>query len=136
MRILRSKICAAMVAILFCVATFGGMAFGADIKPLGINETYHYKIQIYARTGGYVSDVTRPLTANGSIKANLTSTSGVSIRVCDAFGSRLTSPKNCYKGTTTVFINSYAGKKVDTKPEAKALNANHSLGGTWTYRYP
>ncbi len=135
MRVLRSKTFVAAVSVCLCVLALSGVAFGADQEPRGLNETRTYKIQIYARTGGYIPDVSRPLTANGSIKANLTSTSGVRIRVCNAYGSVLSYPKACYRGTSTVFINTYGGQLM-TRPEAQAIAANHSLGGTWTYRFP
>lgn len=135
MRVLHSKTFVAAVSVCLCALVLGGVAYGADLETRGLNETRTYKIQIYARTGGYTPDVSRPLTANGSIKANLTSTSGVRIRVCNAYGSVLSYPKACYRGTSTVFINSYGGQLM-TRPEAQAITTGHSLGGTWTYRFP
>lgn len=135
MRGLKVKLGAAVASVFLAASVFGGAAFGADSVPFGLNETRTYPIQIYVTTGGYTPDVTRPLTPNGNIKANLSRTSGVRIRVCDAYGSVLSYPKACYNGTTTVFMNNYGGQ-ISTRPEAQAINASHSLQGTWTYRFP
>lgn len=104
-----------------------------EVVPLGWGETHTYPIQIYASTGYYTSDVTRPSNARGSIEANLTSTSGVSIQVCSPSGAALAAAKNCYNGTSTVFVNRYGGL-VQTTPRAKALFNSHSLGGSWIYK--
>lgn len=134
MRRLKAKFGMVAASALLLTSVFGGFAFASNVKPLGLNETRTYPIQIYATTGGFTADVTRPLTANGNIKANLSNTSGVLIRVCDRYGSVLSHHKACYNGTTTVFMNSYGGQ-VSTRPEAKAINAGHKLQGTWIYRF-
>lgn len=124
---------AAISVLALSMCTGSGIALANEVIPTGLGETHNYAIQVYARTGYYVADITRSLANRGSISARITSTKGVNVRICTGSGSALTYGRNCYAGTTSLFSNTY-GSSLQTRPEAKALTQNHTLSGYWVYR--
>ena len=128
-----SRLSRAMLAAAFVLLVGAGAAYANDVKPLGLNETHNYPINVYAVTTQYNADKTRALSARGYINANISGTKTIQIRVANGSGSVLTSPVTITSGTKRIFTNSYGGV-VRTQPQVKAVSTAHQVQGTWTYR--
>lgn len=122
------------LALALVIALGGGIAYANEVNLLGLGESHSYSIQIYAQTDYYTADVTRAISSRGTIKANITSTKPVYVRVSTGAGSVLTDSYYFYKGgSKKIFTNTYGGS-VKARPEARAATKAHLMKGTWTYK--
>lgn len=132
-RVFANKLGRAAFAAAFTLLIGVGAAYANDIKPMGLDETHNYPINVYAVTTQYNADKTRAISARGYINANISGTKAIQIRVANGNGSILTSPVTITNGTKRIFTNTY-GDLVRTQPQVKAVSTAHQVQGTWTYR--